>query len=95
MGSGGGGAAEQHVGAEVSAFAPSPPRQSRGSTWALCSQTMTERISKLLGLPATGQDWGTENSDPARLAEFIAKQTGSGFAKPYNGFSSGSLALGA
>ncbi|MGZ4881776.1 MAG: hypothetical protein ACXV7G_12055 [Halobacteriota archaeon] len=32
---------------------------------------MTARISKLLGLRETGQDWGIENADSIRLAEFI------------------------
>ena len=32
---------------------------------------MSERLSRLLGLKSGGQDWGIENADPARVAEFI------------------------
>jgi hypothetical protein len=33
--------------------------------------SMVERIAKALGLPDTGQDWGVEHADPARLLEFV------------------------
>ena len=41
------------------------------------------RIAELLGLPTSGQDWGVEHADPARLGEFLALAASLNPTHPY------------